>query len=201
MELEQFTQIFPNCKDPEGWVGLFDHLDEYNITTPEQVAAFCSQVGHESMDLNVLQENLNYSADRLKVVFPKYFRNVDVKAYHRNPEKIANRVYANRMGNGPPESGDGWRYRGSGIIQLTGYNNFAAASKYLYSDELILLDRPEFVREDKEVAILCALWYWEQNRLSSVEDIREVSRIVNGGENGLEDRIERYERALEILRT
>ncbi len=199
MDIDQFSRIFPSCRDATEWVSHFDRLVDFGITQPNQIANFCAQVGHESMDLNVMQENLNYSSDRLRAVFPKYFRSVDAKAFHRNPEKIANWVYANRMGNGPPESGDGWSYRGSGIIQLTGKDNFAEASDYLYSDSAVLLDRPELVREDKEIAILCALWFWAKHNLMDIDNPVEVSRIVNGGDNGLDDRISRYEKALGVL--
>ena len=87
-------------------------LPDFGITSPEQVAIFCAQIGHESLDMTVLKENLNYSADGLMKIFPKYFRDVDPKTYARQPEKIANRVYANRMGNGDESLGDGWKFRG-----------------------------------------------------------------------------------------
>ena len=200
MNLDQFVAIFPSCKEPEAWHHLFElRLSGFDVVSPNQVANFCAQVGHESMDLNVTSENLNYSAERLKQVFPKYFRGVDATPFHRNPQMIANWVYANRMGNGPPESNDGWNYRGSGIIQLTGRNNFASASKYLYDDEGVLLNSPHFVREDKETALLCALWFWHVHELELVDDPEEVSRIVNGGTNGLEDRVARFGRAWDVL--
>lgn len=192
--------MFPNCKDPEGWIEWFSLLSDFGINTDEQIAAFCATVGHESGDLNSTAENMNYSADRLMVVFPKYFRNVDVRSYHRNPEKIANLVYANRMGNGDVNSGDGWRYRGSGLIQLTGRNNFAASSEYLYSDETILLDDPDLVREDKEVSMLCSLWYWQENKLNQMSDFVRISRQVNGGDHGMQDRVNRYGRCLQALK-
>ena len=196
----QFSEIFPTCRAMDVWIDLLNlRLPDFGITSPNQVANFCAQVGHESMDLNVLEENLNYSGDRLKQVFPKYFRGVDVQMFHRKPMLIANWVYANRMGNGPPESGDGWAYRGSGVIQLTGRNNFAAASKYLYDNEDVLLSSPNFVREDPETALLCALWFWDKNNLASFDDPEEVSRIVNGGTNGLQDRLDRFERSYSVL--
>ncbi len=199
MNLEQFKLIFPDCNYPEEWLERFDLLPKFGVITPHQVAAFCSQVGHESHDLNIMSENMNYSADRLIQVFPKYFRGVDSRKYARKPEMIANRVYANRMGNGPESSGDGWKYRGSGIIQLTGKNNFMRASESLYGDRFVLLDRPELVRTDKETAMLCALWFWEENELEVMTDIVAISKRVNGGTIGLEDRIRRYDRALDIL--
>ena len=139
------------------------------------------------------------SADRLKVVFPKYFRNRDANQFHRKPEAIANIVYANRMGNGSPESGDGWKYRGRGLIMITGRYNYSQCSEYLYSDSNILIDRPELLSEDKEVAILSALWFWQKHNLQDISSIRESTRIINGGQNGIEDRISRFERALDVL--
>ena len=200
MYYEQFKRILPKCKDPEGWYNAIgNHLEEFNIVTPEQIAMFLAQIGHESLDMNVLTENFNYSADRLKVVFPKYFRNRDVNQFHRKPEAIANIVYANRMGNGSPESGDGWKYRGRGLIMITGRYNYSQCSEYLYSDSNILIDRPELLSEDKEVAILSALWFWQKHNLQDISSIRESTRIINGGQNGIEDRISRFERALDVL--
>ena len=200
MYYEQFKRILPKCKDPEGWYNAIgNHLEEFNIVTPEQIAMFLAQIGHESLDMNVLTENFNYSADRLKVVFPKYFRNRDANQFHRKPEAIANIVYANRMGNGSPESGDGWKYRGRGLIMITGRYNYSQCSEYLYSDSNILIDRPELLSEDKEVAILSALWFWQKHNLQDISSIRESTRIINGGQNGIEDRISRFERALDVL--
>ena len=200
MYYEQFKRILPKCKDPEGWYNAIgNHLEEFNIVTPEQIAMFLAQIGHESLDMNVLTENFNYSADRLKVVFPKYFRNRDVNQFHRKPEAIANIVYANRMGNGSPESGDGWKYRGRGLIMITGRYNYSQCSEYLYSDSNILINRPELLSEDKEVAILSALWFWQKHNLQDISSIRESTRIINGGQNGIEDRISRFERALDVL--
>jgi putative chitinase len=197
---DQLQACMPNCRDIEEWTELLNiHLFEFGIVEPQTVAAFIAQVGHESMDLNVMEENLNYSGERLKVVFPKYFRNVDVNEYARQPEKIANRVYANRMGNGPEESGDGWRFRGSGPLQLTGYNNFKACSEYLYSDDGVLLRNPHHVRENKEVGLLTALWYWDVNGLRRISDFELLTRRINGGTHGLKDREDRYLTALGVF--
>ena len=201
MKYEQFSKILPGCKDKIGWYDAFgDHLSEFNIHTPEQIAMFLAQIGHESMDMNVLVENFNYSASRLMVVFPKYFRNRDVNQYHRKPEAIANVVYADRMGNGSTATGDGWKYRGRGLIMITGRYNYAQCSKYLYDDERVLLDRPELLAEDKETAILSALWFWQKNKLETVSDIERATRIINGGLNGIDDRVKRFELAKRVLR-
>src|SRR5574343_126479 len=113
---DQFRAIFPANKQPDLWIPAFFVLPDFGIKSTEQIAAFCSQVGHESLDMTILEENLNYSAESLMRVFPKYFKDVNSADYARNPEKIANRVYANRMGNASEELGDGWKFRGRGCI-------------------------------------------------------------------------------------
>lgn len=196
---EQFKTIFPANKNSDLWIPEFEVLPDFGITSPEQVSIFCAQIGHESLDMTIMKENLNYSADGLMKIFPKYFRTVDPKAYARQPEKIANRVYANRMGNGDELSGDGWKFRGSGILQLTGYDNFYRCSVDLYGDATVLVDDPDLVREDTGVAMKTSLWFWEKNNLVNNLDIKSVSRRVNGGTHGMEDRIMRFERALRVL--
>ena len=198
-QLEQFQTIFPTNKNPDLWIAALEVLPEFDVIQTEQIAAFCAQVGHESLDMTVLKENLNYSADGLMKIFPKYFRNVDVRAYARQPEKIANRVYANRMGNGDESLGDGWKYRGSGILQLTGYDNFYQCSLDLYGDATILVDDPDLVRTDPGVAMKTALWFWEKNNRVNNLSIESVSKRVNGGTTGMSDRILRFERALGVL--
>lgn len=199
MTLEEFTQIFPECSNPEDWFEHFSILQQFGIDSSSQIAHFCAQIGHESHDMKFNQENLNYSADRLKVVFPKYFKNVDPALYHRNPSKIASRVYADRMGNGPETTGDGYRYRGRGCLQLTGKSNYAACSDYLFSDENILLDNPDLLFQDNKTNLLSALWFWQKNGLADIDDPTAVSKRVNGGTNGLEDRLMRYDRACLVL--
>jgi putative chitinase len=196
---EQFKTIFPANKNPGQWMQAFAVLSDFGITSPEQVAIFCAQVGHESLDMTTLKENLNYSADGLMRTFPKYFRDVNPNDYARQPEKIANRVYANRMGNGNEELGDGWRYRGSGPLMLTGYDNFYQCSLDLYGDATILVDDPDLVREDPDVGLKTALWFWKKNNLVNNLSIESVSRRVNGGTIGRDDRIMRFERSLKVL--
>lgn len=169
---EQFRHIFPSNKNPSMWLSAFEVVQDFGISTPEQIAAFCSQIGHESLDMTVLVENLNYSAEALMRVFPKYFRNIDPRQYARKPEKIANRVYANRMGNGDELSGDGWKFRGRGVIQLTGASNYAKCSEFLYGDSSFLVNDPDLVKDDAGVAIKSALWYWDSNGLQNMTDIR-----------------------------
>lgn len=196
------SAILPRCKEPGTWASLLvEKLPKYGITSPEQIAMFIAQCGHESGEFNIMSENLNYSADRLMVVFPKYFKGIDVNQYNRQPEKIANRVYGGRLGNGPEASGEGWKYRGSGLIQLTGKENFAKCSKYLFSDEKVLLDNPDLVRTDKKTALLAALWYWDTRKLASISDILAATKVINGGTHGLDDRTAKYNKALSVLRS
>ena len=196
---ELLRRCMPRCKEPWEWAPyLNDRLEEIEVNTPEQVAAFIAQTGHESLDYNILEENLNYSEDALNRVFGKYFRDVSAKSYARNPSKIASRVYANRMGNGPESSGEGWLYRGRGILQVTGKNNYGKCSEYIYDDSSVLLNDPDLLT-DKEPALMSAIWYWDVNGLRNITNFVELTRRINGGTNGLSDRVDRYERALGVL--
>lgn len=200
LSLEDFKKIFPNSKNPELW---YDSMNEVfqktSIDSIERQSAFIAQCGHESGGWRVFSENLNYSAKALNIVFPKYFKNagVDAQKYHRKPQEIANIVYANRMGNGNTDSNDGWNYRGRGPIQLTGKNNYTEFNKYLTSlgYDLDILDNPNIVSEDGDIGILSAIWYWEKNGLNYYCDtfnIRTLTKRINGGFNGLEDRKHHY---------
>lgn len=197
----QLQRILPTNKEIDEWHQLINDLcPKYGINTPKRLAAFLSQCGHESADFRVLSENLNYSAESLMKVFAKYFRDVPASSYHRKPEKIANRVYSNRMGNGSEQSGDGWRYRGRGAIQVTGKSNYKECSQYLFNDER-LVDNPDYLTT-KEGALLSALWYWNSrnlNREADAGDVSSATRKINGGFHGLEDRLRRYNMALSIL--
>lgn len=194
-------EILPGNTNPESWHELACQLfPKYNINTVERVAGFMAQTGHESRDWSVLEENLNYSASALNRVFSKYFRNVGVSAweYHRQPEKIANRVYANRMGNGPEDSGDGWKYRGRGLIQITGRYNYERFCEYTGLD----FDRIVDYVSTPTGALESACWYWKEhglNDLADRQDILGMTRRINGGYNGLDDRKARYRLALDCL--
>lgn len=198
---EQFSKFFPNCPEPRTWVvALSTILPKYGINTPKRIASFLAQCGHESGGWRVFKENLNYSAKALDIVFPKYFKNagIDASDYHRQPEKIANHVYANRMGNGDVSSGDGWKYRGRGPIQLTGKSNYTA----FCNDMNITLSDPSQVAENKLIAVLSAVWFWNRNDLNEYadqEDIKGMTRRINGGYNGLDDRIHHYEQIIKAL--
>jgi len=173
-------------------------FERFEINTAERISMFLAQVGHESAGLKTVKENLNYSAERLIQVFPKYFRNVSATSYARNPEKIANRVYASRMGNGPEESGDGWKYRGRGAIQLTGKDNY---SRFARDMGMTLEEVPAYL-ETPEGAIMSAGWFWDVNNLNALadaEDITGSTRKINGGVNGLEDRKHHYKKIRSII--
>ena len=198
----QFKELFPNCKDPDGWVDAMNEVfPKYEINTPERIASFIAQCGHESGGWRVFSENLNYSAKALDAIFGKYFKRAarDSEPYHRQPEKIANVVYANRMDNGDTESGDGWKYRGRGPIQLTGKANYSAFASDMDVD---VVDNPDKVSEDKEVALMSAIWYWNKNglnRYADSGDIKTMTKRINGGYIGLEDRIHLWKEALHML--
>ena len=203
MELEQLQQLLPKNKNVEEWYeALTEVLPYYGIDTPERMAAFIAQCSHESGGFSVLKENLNYRAETLRKVFPKYFPTDDVaKSYaskSNKQEMIANKVYANRMGNGPEDSGDGFRYCGRGLIQLTGKNNYQA---FADSVEMDIEEVPEYL-STFEGAVKSACWFWETNNLNKwadTGDMLNLTKRINGGTIGLEDRIKHYEHALHVL--
>lgn len=174
-------------------------LPEYEINTPHRVAAFIAQCAHESGGFKFLKENLNYKAPSLRRVFGKYFPDDAIAARYANkPQMIANRVYANRMGNGPEESGDGWKFCGRGLIQLTGKNNYTFFAASLDMD---VEDVPEYL-ETFEGAVQSACFFWEQNNLNQWADkgdILTLTKKINGGTIGLDDRIKHYNHALHVL--
>jgi putative chitinase len=202
LTVNQFEELFPNCEDPEGWVdALEDILPEYEINTNKRIASFIAQCGHESGGFRVFSENLNYSAKALDIVFAKYFKRAgrDASEYHRQPEKIANVVYADRMENGDTDSGDGWYFRGRGPIQLTGRHNYA---EFDYDMNVSVLNESSRVSDSKEIALLSAIWFWNKNNLNQyadVDNIKGMTRRINGGYHGLEDRIHHWELAIEML--
>jgi putative chitinase len=175
----------PN-KRAELWIDPINMtLERFKITEPIHIAAFLAQAGHESAQLSMVEENLNYSSNGLRSVFSKYFTIDQADEYAREPEKIANRVYANRMGNGDEASGDGWRYRGKGLIQITGKHNHEKCGQALGLD---LIAHPELLLETINAA-LSAGWFWYSRGLNGLAgDIRAVTKVVNGGTNGLDDR-------------
>jgi len=199
---EQFSLLFPNNKEALAWTDALNSiLPQYNINTIHRVAGFLAQCGHESNGFTVLSENLNYGAAGLKTVFGKYFKTTDPLQYERKPEKIANHVYCNRMGNGDEASGDGWKYRGRGPIQITGKNNYTSFSTDMGID---VMTSPDMVSTNKRVALLSAIWFWNKNDLNTIadnNDIKGMTQRINGGVNGLAERTKLYNKALGILNT
>lgn len=200
--LEKLSKVIPANTHPEPWFNTLDSiLPQVEINTLLRVSAFVAQMGHESADFTRLTENLNYSANGLVATWPKRFTNDTAQAYHRQPEKIANKVYANRMGNGDEASGDGWKYRGRGIIQVTGKNNYYAFSMAEFNDERLLADPDYLITPNGAVKSAC--WFWNRSFLSNLADqqnMKAITKQINGGTHGLEDRLKRYERAIDILR-
>lgn len=161
-------------------------FNSYHVNTPLRIANFMAQIEHES-GLKPISENLNYSKDGLLKTFPKYFNSNNANFYARKPELIANKVYCNRMGNGNYESGDGWKYRGRGFIQLTGKSNYLMLAKDTRID---FLNNPDLLLEEAN-AMIAALWFWGKNNLNLLadnDDINGITKKINGGFNGLEDR-------------
>lgn len=201
-DYDEFVKCLPHNKQPQVWYdACHELLPKYDINTIPRVAGFLSQCQHESLDFSTLQENLNYSAQGLRKVFGKYFPTTALaNAYARQPQKIANRVYANRMGNGPESSGDGWKFRGRGILQVTGRVNYAACSQAIFGDDS-LLKEPDLLCVPK-YAILSACWYWQKNGLNTFcdkKDIVGMTKRINGGTNGLTDRTAHWNFALKVL--
>lgn len=195
----QLKAIMPLTKRAEEFAGpLTSAMDFVEINTPLREAMFLAQIAHESSELRQLKENLNYSADGLKKVFGKYFKANELDSFARQQDKIANRVYANRYGNGNEASGDGWRYRGRGLIQLTFKDNYSDCAKTLHVD---LIASPAML-EMAEFAAQSAAWFWRQkqlNDLADAGDIEGVTQKINGGLAGLDARKVYYEHAKAIL--
>ena len=188
----------------DDWKEWYDSMCEilplWGVDTVERVAGFIAQCGHESGGFRVLSENLNYSAKALNTIFPKYFRRAgrDANEYHRQPEKIANVIYANRMDNGDTDTGDGWKFRGGGILQLTGRYNYTQFGKAV---EKTAEEAVEYVRT-KAGALDSACWFWDENNINDYcdrQDVVGMTKRINGGTIGLEDRKKHYIHALDVL--
>lgn len=209
---QQLLQILPNARPVAGVFvsALNQAMARFDITSPVRQAAFLAQVGHESQHLTKLSESLYYKdAARVAGLFKYGFdlnRNgrvdpaeiEDAKAYLRNSEKMANRVYAGRMGNGPEASGDGYRYRGRGCIGITGADMYRRCGQAL---GLPLLVRPELL-EQAEYAALSAAWFWWDRGLNELADaglFDRITRMINGGDNGREDRLQLWAKAKAVL--
>jgi putative chitinase len=196
---EQLAQIVPKNPYLDHWYhALSQALPDYEINTPKRVAAFLAQCAHESGNFNFIKENLNYKAESLCRVWPKYFNASNAAQYAHNQEAIANRAYAGRMGNGPEESGDGWKFCGRGLIQLTGRSNYQAFADSL---QISIDDASEYLKTF-EGCVQSACWFWEANNLNQYADsgdILTMTKRINGGTLGLDDRKKHYEHALHVL--
>lgn len=199
--LEKFKECVggnpPNAQ--EWYEALNTILPDYDIDTAERMAAFLAQTAHESGGYRAIKENLNYRAASLMKVWPRHFPTMEIAtAYAGKQEKIANRAYGNRMGNGPEESGDGWKYAGKGLIQLTGKDNY---TRYAQSLEITVEEASEHLTTF-EGCVQSAAWFWEANNLNQWADkgdILTLTKRINGGTIGLEDRIKHYNHAVHVL--
>ena len=197
----QLEAICPRLKGKSSEVLsiLLGAFEEVEINTPKRVACFLAQIAVESVELTAWVENLNYSAQGLMKTWPKRFPTIEIaNQFARQPEKIANSVYANRMGNGDPTSGDGWRYRGRGPMQLTGKDRYEQFGKIMGID---LIGNPDLLL-DKKAGILSATLYWKDRGLNAwvdKDDFKKVTFLINGGYNGLEHRKKYWETAKRVL--
>lgn len=203
IDVEKLRAVMPLAKeaDLEFYVpALNDQLPKFDISTELRVCHFLAQIAHESGSFKYKSENLNYSSRALRTVFGKYFpTEAMAEDYARKPQRIASRVYANRMGNGDESSGDGWKYRGRGLIQLTGHDNYKACSKSLGLD---LVADPDALVNNAESAVAATCWYWSSRNLNSYadqDDVRTITKRINGGYNGIDDRLAFLARAKSVF--
>jgi putative chitinase len=177
-------------------------IDKFQINTPLRLAHFLAQCAHESGNFKTVTENLNYGAAGLRSIFGKYFKDdASAKVSERKPEKIANKVYASRMGNGDEASGDGFKFRGRGYIQLTGKDNYSAFDKVVDDD---ILSNPDLIAT--KYPLLSAAWFWNSRSLNTladkgatVADVTAITKKVNGGTHGLSERISKFKLFVETL--
>jgi putative chitinase len=198
---DHIIHILHGNADAAAWAdAALEILPKYEITTANRIAGFFAQCGHESMNFTVLSENLNYRAETLEKLFSKYFSKAGRNAadYAKQPEKIANVIYANRMGNGDTASGEGFAFRGRGIVQLTGRENYTSFGKSVGMTAEQVID---YVTT-KKGALESACWYWNSRNINAAcdaNDIVKMTKLVNGGTIGLDDRKKHYEQALAVL--
>jgi len=198
---DKLSHLIPKAKGGVGvWFAeLTELLPVFEITSVGRVAAFIAQTAHESGGYTALKENLNYSAEGLHKLWPNRFPSVDAaQPYHRNPQAIANKVYGGRMGNGPEESGEGYAYCGRGLLQLTGKDNYKRFAEYA---GMSVEDAPAYI-ETPRGAVHSACWFWFSNDLNTYADAGDftgMTKRINGGTIGLDDRIKHYNHAVDIL--
>ena len=178
-----------------------DVMTKFSLNTSLRLSHFLAQCSHESMNFKAINENLNYSANRLMAVFPKYFSGKNLNNYGGNPQKIANLIYGNRMGNGDEASGDGYKYHGRGYIQLTGKDNYKAFGAAIGKD---LITNPDLVATT--YPLLSAAWFFSKNGLGAIADkgasadvVTQITKRVNGGTIGLDDRINKFNKFYKLL--
>jgi putative chitinase len=211
IEQRQFVAVMPAIERPSLWHGaICSAMQQFEINTIARAAAFLAQIAYESDQCREIQERLNFSAVGLTRTWPKRFPTLEIaRPFEYHPEKLANFVYANRLGNGPAESRDGYRFRGRGLIQLAGRSNYTAASDALGVD---FVTNPDALLDPRHAA-MSAAWFWKSRGLSELaddrtddadsdnEDFRQITRVINGGLNGLLDRVDFWTRAKRVLRT
>ncbi|CAG9233053.1 Glycoside hydrolase [Paraburkholderia sabiae] len=207
LDADSIKRVFPRCKSPDAWANsLNTALPKFGINTPDRIASFLAQTGYESGQFNNLEENLNYSAAALMRAWPKRFPNeAAAQPYINNPRKLADFVYANRMGNGNEQSDDGYVFRGRGLIQLTGRSNYAAVAKVI---DAKLLEQPDLLVQP-DYACSSAAWYWQSRGLNELaddrtddndlEDFAEITRRINGGTIGIKDRFALYKQVIAVI--
>lgn len=203
---EQLVAIIPECAHVAS--KYIDHLNEafdrFDISTPLRQCAFLAQVGHESTRLTRVEENLNYSANGLVRTFPNHFTQETAKLFAYKPMNIANKVYANLLGNGDEASGEGWKFRGRGLIQVTLKNNYSTASKRLTGDINVFLNNPDMLL-DPEWAVRSACDYWDANHLNvfadenSLADFKNMTKKINRALRGLDDRLSIWRKAKQVF--
>jgi putative chitinase len=199
---EVLAQMLPHNTEIAEWFYYLDQiLPDYEITSALRIAAFMAQCAHESGQFTVLKENLNYTAEGLHQVFSHYFPTLEsAQPYAHQPERIANRIYGGRMGNGPEETGDGWKFHGRGIIQITGRSNYTQCSQDLYTDDSLIQNPDRLLT--KEGAIYSACWFWyshDLNTLADAGDMITITKKINGGTLGLNERMQLYSAYLQML--
>lgn len=203
LTLDILKQIAPKCGEAELKVFVSvinDKAEKYGINTVLRLSHFLAQVCHESMGLTVFRENMNYSLNGLRATFPKYFKTDQIAVqYARKPVAIANKVYAQRLGNGTEASGDGWNYRGRGCIQITGKAQYKDVKRALGVD---VVSNPDMLASDPALAMESSMWWWCNHGMNAVadrDDVLAVTRKVNGGTNGLDDRRKRTAEVKSLL--
>ena len=202
---QKFNKLYPKAL-PGIYQEIIQNVQKAGIQTDNQLAMFIAQCAHESAGFQKFQENLNYSSDGLRKTFPKYFQVVTAQQYGYIKNKagvitkkadqvgIANIVYANRMGNGQASTGDGWKYRGRGVVQLTGKDNYTRFQKWLNDPEI--LSNPDKILSSAKLIVLTGVFFWDVNKLQGISDFVLLTKRVNGGTIGLEDRTREYKELL-----